>query len=364
MKRALLLTSFLLFVPICNAQTAAQLEECHKAVEKAADPVIPPSICAVTLGDLRPDEHVVTVDDVGVMTLTGGIIHDHPLPPRLETAINLEKVRRTVAEDEQVMKGESTPNDSQAGMLVSIKEQWATIRDSYCYFHPGDTYLDLTGSQQICPGKGPGGAESADSSNIAVTDSGPQSSPFNVQGTKKCQKAITFARAQNGGLAYRLPSVSSKWLDKAQKKYYNVCFLQYGAQSGQENYLIVLSSSSSAYVGLQPVFHRATTIEPVSGSGIVTDGVGGTWDFTYQGTATTTTRTQENVPYTDTNADFYANAYGGDGSLVATSERSASSRQGGDPSNALGYNLTSALLSIHLKEHLLDSIVKKVSSLP
>jgi hypothetical protein len=96
----------------------------------------------------------------------------------------------------------------------------------------------------------------------------------------------------------------------------------------------------------------------------VTDNSGSTWYFTYQGTVTTTTTTQTNVPYTDTTSFFYANAYSEEGSLVVTSDRTASTRQGGDPWNALGYNLTSALLSINLKERLLESIVKQVNTLP
>ncbi len=359
MKSALLLITLSLFVAICNAQATSQLDECESVVTKAANPSIPPSICSVAVSLITRDEHVASVTIEGVLTLRDGILKDHAWPPKLGSTLLLADSKRLFKDVEQ----EGKVYSDEAAMLPSLKTAWEEMRGAYCDFHPGDAYSDLADQQQVCPD-----VDGRAASSFPSTSSSARPTHFSVvssaSGTKMCQKAITFAVAQSGGLDYRLPNVSTKWLDKAQKKYPNVCFLQYGARSGQENYLIVLSSSNSAFGGLQPVFHRSTTITPVSGSGTVTDNAGGIRDFTYQGTVTTTTTMQSNVPYTDTTADFYANAYTEDGSLVGTSERSSSSRQGGDPSNALGYNLMSGLLSIHLKEHLLDSIVKKVSTLP
>lgn len=357
MKNAVLLFSLFLLVPTCFAQTATQIAECQKAVKKAADSDIPPSICSVVLGPLKPNEHVASVDNSYVMTLTDGILHFYPLPPKLRTTLLLANSKKLFKSMEQ----EAKLSPFAAAMLASNKDLWEEMRKAYCAYHPGDAYSDLADQQQVCP-EADGSAINSTTDAVALKHPAPFSVSPGAAGTKTCQKAITFALAQNGEIVYRLPNVSNKWLDKAERKRPNVCFLQYDARSGQENYLVVLSSSSSAFNGLQPVFLQTTTMEPVSGSGTVTGTQGGTWDFTYQGTTTTTTTAQTNVPYTDTTNHFYANAYKEDGTLVGTSERAASARQGGDPSNAFGYNLTSALLSFHLEEHLLDEIVEKIGN--
>jgi hypothetical protein len=185
-----------------------------------------------------------------------------------------------------------------------------------------------------------------------------------------CPKAITFAVAENGTLVYRTPKVSAKWFEKAQNKFSNVCFAQVGNSStpGNTNYLIVLSTSRAMFNGLRPVFSKntSTSTTPVSGSGIVTDNTGSIWNYSYQGTdtTTTTTTTQTNVPYTDTTFGLYASAYDESGALIGTAQRAATFRQGGEAANTLGYNIGSRLLSIHIREHLLEDIVKQVSVLP
>jgi len=67
---------------------------------------------------------------------------------------------------------------------------------------------------------------------------------------------------------------------------------------------------------------------------------------------------------TDTTVGLYASAYSEDGRQVGWARRAESYRQGGDPSNTLGYNLGARLASIHVKEHLLDDIVGRVNALP
>jgi hypothetical protein len=201
----------------------------------------------------------------------------------------------------------------------------------------------------------------------------PMSSPaLRTSQRFDCQRAIIFAVATKSGLVYRLPDVSSKWFEKTQKKYTNTCFSQYGVHSGsaagEKNYLVVLSTSKAAFNGLLPVYRTNTSssTSPITGSGTITDNFGATWNYTYQGTmtTTTTTTTQTDVPYTDTTVGLYANAYSEKGALVGEAERATTRRQGGDAGNTLGYNLGAALGSMHIKEHLLESIVKQVSSLP
>ena len=103
-------------------------------------------------------------------------------------------------------------------------------------------------------------------------------------------------------------------------------------------------------------------MSPVLGSGTVTDNYGGIWDYTYNGTVTTTTTTSENVdlPYTDTSNTLYIYSYDQGGSLLSQHWRTVTTRSGGDPYNTLGYNLGSALASIHIRENLLKDAVNDI----
>jgi len=160
-----------------------------------------------------------------------------------------------------------------------------------------------------------------------------------------CTNTVTFAVAENRGLNYRLPNVSPKWFDKTQKKFPNICFSQYGAHTSTntEQYLIVLSTQSSAFNGLYPTYRTTsdTTASPISvvAQFQITAARSGT--NTYQGTiATTTTTTQQTaLPYTDTTMGLFANAYDQRGNPIGSAQRAESFRQGGDAANTLGYNL-------------------------
>jgi hypothetical protein len=196
-------------------------------------------------------------------------------------------------------------------------------------------------------------------SNIAMAQAGKGA----------CKRSITFAVATNGTLDYRLPNVSAKWFDNAQKKFPSLCFTQLGATPSEiEHYLIVLSTQSTAFNGLFPVYQikTSTSSGPLSGNGTVTDNRGSTWNYTYQGnfSSTTTTTEHQNLPYTDTTLGLYATAYSETGIAVASARRMENSRQGGDAANTLGYNLGARLASIHIKEHLLADIVGSVNAKP
>ncbi len=104
------------------------------------------------------------------------------------------------------------------------------------------------------------------------------------------------------------------------------------------------------------------SVSPVSGSGTVTDNYGGAWDYTYNGTVTTTTTTSENVdlPYTDTSNTLYVYGYDQTGSLLSQHWRTVTTRSGGCTYNTLGYNLGSALASIHIRENLLKDAVNDI----
>src|ERR1019366_6281971 len=61
--------------------------------------------------------------------------------------------------------------------------------------------------------------------------------------------------------------------------------------------------------------------------------------FRYYGNVTTTTATQENVPYEIHTNVLYANTYNDDGALVSQRRHVFSTQTGGDPYAGLGYNM-------------------------
>jgi hypothetical protein len=186
----------------------------------------------------------------------------------------------------------------------------------------------------------------------------------------ECKRAVTFAISSNGSLAYRLPNVKAKWFDSALKKNPDICFSQYGSGrvSDAMPFLIVLSTSQSAFNGLYPSYrtNTSTSTVPISGSGTITGNNGSTWNYTYQGqdTVTTTTTERTDVPYQDTTVGLYAMVYDDKGNAIGSAQRTETFRQGGDPNNTLGYNLGSRLAAIHIKEHLLEDALKRILAAP
>lgn len=183
-----------------------------------------------------------------------------------------------------------------------------------------------------------------------------------------CQKNISFAVAQGGQVTPRTPNFVQKWIAKNGKKYPGLCFTQ-SPEPEASNYLLVFSTSQSAFYGLYPTVRTntstSTNTTPVYGSGTVTDNYGGMWNYTYNGavttTTTTTTTTHEDLLYTDTSNTLYLAAYDQSGREVSERWRTITTRQGGDGANTLGYNLGAALAAIHMKEHLLKNVIEDVT---
>jgi len=384
-----------------RGQDSTQLQACKRVI--LADPVshLSPDICTTIVAELPANETVEEVTDDGTIASVtpDGVAHIRSLPPNVRAGLVLNEATRAVREGEAY--AEIHPQSLAASFLPGWKKLWTQVRDVYCSYRPAETFTDPAGKQQVCLNQTATGDpdKRLDELSFEVTEmqsnllysmttgstnavhdetaATPASGSFLVASAPKltgpaatqsadgssCQKAITFAIARRGGLQFALPNVSAKWLDKMQRKYPGVCFPQRRPEAGQSHYLVVLSSSSSVFNGLEPVYQTNTSTAPVSGSGILTDSYGSTWSYTYEGTETTTMTSEANVPYADTTTAFYANAYSQGGRLVASSERTRSVREGGDPSSAAGYNITSALLSIHWKEHLVESIIKQINSL-
>jgi hypothetical protein len=213
-------------------------------------------------------------------------------------------------------------------------------------------------------------AEMAASSNQQASTTAANGKPSQVAvgAPRACDKNVSFAVAEGGQIVSRVPAFADKWISKNQKKYAGLCFSQ-APDSRAANYLLVFSTSRSAFNGIYPTVRTDTSTNtsttPVSGSGTVTDNYGGMWNYTYDGTATTTTTTttttHENLPYTDTSNTLYLNSYDQQGRMISQRWRTITTRQGGDGANTLGYNLGAALGAIHMKEHLLKSVVEDVA---
>src|SRR5580704_3830544 len=181
-------------------------------------------------------------------------------------------------------------------------------------------------------------------------------------------KVVTFAWADSGGVYLGSPKWADDWVRKNAKKFPALRFSR-APISGAENYLVVLSTSTSILSGFQAVVRLATTTSTadVSGRGTVTDNYGSTWSYTLRGnvTTTTTTMTRQDVPYTFETRTLYASAYGGPlNLLVARNSEWTSRQEGGDPNEALGTNLGGLARRIRMKTRLLDGVAKAIAELP
>jgi hypothetical protein len=90
----------------------------------------------------------------------------------------------------------------------------------------------------------------------------------NIPTQATCDKNVSFAVAEAGQVVSRAPKFTDKWVAKNQHKYPKLCFSQVPNEYA-ENYVIVFSTSRSAFTGIYPTIRTQTSMEtsPVSGSG-------------------------------------------------------------------------------------------------
>jgi hypothetical protein len=139
--------------------------------------------------------------------------------------------------------------------------------------------------------------------------------------TPTCQKNVSFAWvSRSGEVVSETPGFADKWIAKNGNKHPSLCFDQSPA-SGTPNYLLVFSTSQSAFNGIHPSVKTTTTTNtsPTSGEGTAIDNHGNMWSYTFDGsvTTTTTTTTHENLPYTDTSNILYLRSYNQYGKLIS-----------------------------------------------
>jgi hypothetical protein len=396
---------------VSSSHSTEQLEACQKQIDAQ---VYPANTCTAILGYLAPADELGPgpFEDGSFLVITRGAdgasnVRTYYLPPTIRSEIALKTMRQTLQDVQSLADKE--PNGIFAGMLPDGRDLWTKLVGVYCYYHPDEQYGGPSGTLAKCYREGSlpddktlesdfDGAmvyknnyltfldarvaqklDTAPATAPTVPPSEAQTSAGTavIAGNAKivhpvvqsgCDKNISFAVAGGGQIVSRVPAFAEKWISRNQKKYAGLCFSQVPDPQAA-NYLLVFSTSQSAFNGIYPTVrtntNTSTSTTPVSGSGIVTDNYGGMWNYTYDGTATTTTTTttttHENLPYTDTSNTLYLNSYDQHGGMISQRWRTITTRQGGDGANTLGYNLGAALGAIHMKEHLLKSVVEDVT---
>jgi len=396
---------------VSSSHSAAQLEACQKQIDPQ---IYPADTCTAILRYLAPADELGLgpFEDGSFMVITRGAdgksnAKTYYLPPTIRSEIALKTMTQTLQDVQSLADKE--PNGIFAGMLPDGRALWTKLVAAFCYYHPDEQYADASGSLAKCHREGslpddktlesefdgamvyknnyftfldarvaqrldtnaataptvPPSQTHPPASTVAITSSANMVRPVVQTG---CDKNISFAVAGGGQIISRVPAFAEKWISKNQKKYTGLCFSQ-TPDPQAANYLLVFSTSQSAFNGIYPTVRTSTSTNtsttPVSGSGTVTDNYGGMWNYTYDGTATTTTTTttttHENLPYTDTSNTLYLNSYDEHGRMISQRWRTITTREGGDGANTLGYNLGAALGAIHMKEHLLKSVVEDVA---
>jgi len=397
---------------VSSSHSAAQLEACQKQIDPQ---IYPTDTCTVILGYLAPADELHLLgpfEDGSFMLFTRSAdgnsnAKTYYLPPTNRSEIALKTMRQTL-QDVASLAGKE-PNGIFAGMLPDGRDLWTKLVAVYCYYHPDVQYADPSGGLAKCSRAGSlpddktlesefDGAmayknnyltfldarvaqrldtNAATAPTVPPSQTHPPASTAPITSNPNmvrpvvqtgCDKNISFAVAGGGQIVSRVPAFAEKWISKNQKKYTGLCFSQVPDPQAA-NYLLVFSTSQSAFNGIYPTVRTSTSTNtsttPVSGSGTVTDNYGGMWNYTYDGTATTTTTTttttHENLPYADTSNTLYLSSYDQHGGVISQRWRTITTRQGGDGANTLGYNLGAALGAIHMKEHLLKSVVEDVT---
>lgn len=420
-----LFATICIFVRLVAAQTEQAASTVTQQVEKQRhdcqmiDPdIFPAETCAVVLSYMSPADQLGPIaEDGSFLVLSPGAdgkmaLRTFTLPPKLRSEITLNLTNSTLREI--ALNAEQEPNGLIAAMAPQGHELWLKLRDVYCYYHPDATYNDWRQNKQKCIAvahvpdektledefsgalvfnvnyhtflnertvsrldSGSGAIRQptqvndtketqplSESASNNLSAAAPSRSSAQAPVSPACARNLSFAVAEGGQIVTRVPDFAAKWISKNQKKYQNTCFSQSPVQNA-DNFLLVFGRSSSVFMGLYPTVRTSTSTNtsPVSGSGTVTDNYGGMWYYTYNGTVTTTNTTTEHVdvPYTDTSNTLYLYCYDQAGRLRGHYWRTLTSRSGGDTYNTLGYNLGSALASIHMRERLLKSAVSDIA---
>ncbi len=180
-----------------------------------------------------------------------------------------------------------------------------------------------------------------------------------------CTKRVSSAIATPNGAEPLFPDFVTHWWRKSATKYPGVC-LSSKPDPAARNYLMIFSTSESYYSGLMPTTrtYTSTSSTTFSADGSATDQYGNRWNYTATGDAqtTTTTRVNENVPYTDRAVGLFARTYDSTGRIIRSDGHLYRTRTGGDAANTFGYNMGSALSNINARGRMLKSALLAIET--
>ena len=373
---------------LLSAHTLAVVSDCQKRISIEIFPI---ETCSVVASHLGVGEQLGggPFEDGSFLIVNtdaskGSTARMDYLPPRLRSEIGMKSITESVKSLALVSE-----KQSYSALLSMGNDLWSRMRDVYCHYHPEEEYMSPSRQTLRCPEQTPLPDEKivettfdyvvvyksnillakvADTAeNSRPNNSNPPSSGSHLTVAVGCQRNVSFAVVESGQLVSLVPHWIQAWIAKNQKKYPGLCFSQ-SPNRDSSNFLVVLSTSQTAFNGLYPTLRTSTdtSVTPVSGSGMVTDNYGGMWNYTYNGTVTTTTTStaQLNLPYTDTSNTLYMYGYDQQGKSISQRWHTITTRQGGDGANTLGYNLGATLGAIHFKERLLKSVLADTLKAP
>jgi hypothetical protein len=198
MRASLVLLCVLTIALSCAAQSATQLEQCKRVMDKDIDTNLVPEICSTIIMHLAPGDRVSRVSrDGDFTTTTDGNMKQHWLPGRLQSTIFLDTMRMYYGELEELAR-----KDPKAGIYATPEETdfilnlWPIARDGFCKYHPGETYMELANIGAVCPGNVNRNTDLEDSNSKSTSPP----SPSRLQGQiGMCQEPATLTQVRKSG---------------------------------------------------------------------------------------------------------------------------------------------------------------------
>ena len=135
-----------------------------------------------------------------------------------------------------------------------------------------------------------------------------------------CSKNVSFSVAEGGQPVPAIPKFALKWLgSKAPREHYGtLCFSQIPS-AARPNYVVVFSTTESAFQGLTPSAHTYTTDTPGHASTAALNSSGGTWAYAYTGAPPAATTDTLSLRKDDKPKVLDVRAYDQSGRVVSSS---------------------------------------------
>lgn len=143
-----------------------------------------------------------------------------------------------------------------------------------------------------------------------------------------CSRNVSFAVAEGGQPVPAIPKFAAKWLEsKAPRDHYGtVCFSQIPS-AARPSYIVVFSTTETAFQGLTPSAHTYTTDTPGHANSGTLNSSGGTWTYAYAGAPPSATTDTLSLRRDDKPKELVVKAYDQNGRVVSQSSLSAISNR-------------------------------------